>query len=126
MNTGAETIKYCVYDENLPLKTFLKSTTCGTPYTGFIVKKKVLYYYKNRRKGSKENRSAKKLHQEFLELLETYTLKDKKFVAPLKGMVYDTFVSMNEEAIKETKELSNGITAIEMKLDRFEERYVFE
>ena len=35
-------------------------------------------------------------------------------------------VSMNEEAIKETKVLSNGITAIEMKLDRLEERYVFE
>lgn len=126
LNTGTETRKYCVDDENLPLKTFLKSTTCGTPYTGFIVKKKGLYYYKNRRKGSKENRSAKKLHQEFLELLETYKLKDKKFVAPLKEMVYDTFVSMNEEAIKETKELSSGIVALEMKLDRLEERYVFE
>lgn len=126
LNTGTETRKYCVDDENLPLKTFLKSTTCGTPYTGFIVKKKGLYYYKNRRKGSKENRSAKKLHQEFLELLETYKLKDKKFVAPLKEMLYDTFVGMNEEAIKETKELSSGIVAIEMKLDRLEERYVFE
>ena len=126
LNAGAETRKYSLDDENLPLKTFLKSTTCGTPYTGFIVKKKGLYYYKNRRKGSKENRSAKKLHQEFIELLKNYTLNDKKYVAPLKEMVYDSFVSMNEEGIKETVTLTKEITSMENKLDRLEERYVFE
>ncbi len=126
LNSGAETRKYSFDDENLPLKTFLKSTTCGTPYTGFIVKKKELYYYKNRRKGSKENRSAKKLHQEFIDLLNTYTLKDKKYVAPLKEIIYDTFVKMNEEGIKETEKLRKEITTVENKLDRLEERYVFE
>jgi len=126
LNAGAETRKYSFDDENLPLKTFLKSTACGTPYTGFIVKKKGLYYYKNRRKGSKENRSAKKLHKEFLDLLGTYTLKDKKYVAPLKEIIYDTFVKMNEEGIKESERLSKEITVVESKLDRLEERYVFE
>ena len=126
LNAGAETRDYSRDDENLPLKTFLRSTACGTPYTGFIVKKKGLYYYKNRRKGSKENRSAKKLHQEFLELLASYQLKDKKYVAPLKELVYDTFLKMNEEGIKESERLNKEIISIENKLDRLEERYVFE
>ncbi|MCH3884573.1 recombinase family protein [Tenacibaculum aquimarinum] len=126
LNAGAETRDYSRDDENLPLKTFLRSTACGTPYTGFIVKKKGLYYYKNRRKGSKENRSAKKLHQEFLELLASYQLKDKKYVAPLKELIYDTFVKMNEEGIKESERLNKEILSLENKLDRLEERYVFE
>ena len=126
LNAGAETRNYSRDDENLPLKTFLRSTACGTPYTGFIVKKKGLYYYKNRRKGSKENRSAKKLHQEFLGLLALYQLKDEKYIAPLKELVYDTFVKMNEEGIKESERLSKEILNIENKLDRLEERFVFE
>ncbi len=126
LNAGAETRKYSFDDENLPLKTFLKSTVCGTPYTGFVVKKKGLYYYKNRRKGSKENRSAKKLHQEFLQLLKTYTLKDEKFIAPLREMLHYTFVSMNKEAIEDSERLTKEVNAIELKLDRIEERYVFE
>ncbi len=126
LNSAEETRKYCIEDENLPLKTFLKSTTCGTPYTGYIVKKKGLYYYKNRRKGSKENRSAKKLHEEFLELLKKYTLKDKKFVAPLKIMLNDAFVSMNKESIEDSKRFIKEISGLELKLDRLEERYVFE
>ena len=126
LNAGEVPRKYSRDDENLPLKTFLRSTACGTPYTGFIVKKKGLYYYKNRRKGSKENRSAKKLHHEFLELLATYQLKDKKYVAPLKELVYDTFVKMNAEDIKESKRLEKDIESLEAKLERLEERYVFE
>lgn len=126
LNAEAETRKYSFDDENLPLKTFLKSTVCGTPYTGFVVKKKGLYYYKNRRKGSKENRSAKKLHQEFVELLKTYTLKDEKFIAPLREMLHYTFVSMNKEAIEDSERLTKEVNAIELKLDRIEERYVFE
>ena len=126
LNSGAETRNYSRDDENLPLKMFLRSTVCGTPYTGFIVKKKGLYYYKNRRKGSKENRSAKKLHQEFIELLASYQLKDKKYIAPLKKLVYDTFLKMNEEDIKESERLNKEILNLENKLDRLEERYVFE
>ena len=126
LNAGKETRNYSRDDENLPLKTFLRSTACGTPFTGFIVKKKGLYYYKNRRKGSKENRSAKKLHQEFIDLLSTYQLKDKKYVAPLKELVYETFVKMNEDGIKESGRLEKEINTLETKLNRLEERYVFE
>ncbi|WP_208630737.1 hypothetical protein [Maribacter litoralis] len=84
LNSREEGRKYNLDDENLPLKMFVKSTECGTPYTGYVVKKKGLYYYKNRRSGSRENRSAKKLHSSFMTLLENYTLNDAKYIEPLK------------------------------------------
>ena len=118
--------KYSLDDENLPLKTFLKSTACGTPYTGYIVKKKNLYYYKNRRIGSKENRSAKKLHAEFLKVLESFSLEDPKYKAPLKEIIYDTFMKLNQESLKETQLLKKEIAELEIKLERIEERFVFE
>lgn len=126
LNAGAAPRKYSFVNENLPLKTFLKSTACGTPYTGFLVKKKGLYYYKNRRKGSRESRSAKIVHQQFIELLEKYTLKDKKLVAPLKEIVYHTFLSMHKDDLEEAKNISKEIASIEIKLERLEERFVFE
>ena len=62
-------------DENLPLNKFVKGFYCGHTYSGYLVKKKGLYYYKNNRKGSRENISAKKLHQSFIALLEEIEIR---------------------------------------------------
>ena len=37
-------------DDNMPLKRFMKCGVCDTPMTGFLVKKKGLYYYRCRKK----------------------------------------------------------------------------
>ena len=113
-------------DEHLPLKTFIKSLNCKTPYTGYLVRSKNLYYYKNRRKGSKENRSAKKLHQTFIEFLEDYKLKDKKLIEPLKEIITAKFIELNAENIEDAKRVKGDIETIEKRLDRIEERYVYE
>ena len=63
-------------DENLPLNKFVKSFNCGYSYSGYIVKKKGIYYYKNNRKGSKENINAKKLHDSFIVLLQEIQVRD--------------------------------------------------
>ena len=62
-------------DENLPLNKFVKSFNCGSSYSGYLVKRKGLYYYKNNRKGSGENISAKKLHKSFIVLLEEIEIR---------------------------------------------------
>ena len=126
LNSREEGRKYNLDDENLPLKMFVKSTECGTPYTGYVVKKKGLYYYKNRRTGSKENRSAKKLHSSFMALLENYTLSDAKYIEPLKEIIEKTFIDLNKEQIDEAKVLNLKAAELDIKLDRLEERYVFE
>lgn len=118
--------KYTLDDENLPLKMFLRSAICDTPYTGYIVKKKGLYYYKNRRIGSKENRSAKKLHLSFLTHLERFQVKDEKLIEPLKIIIKEKFLALNKDAITDSKRYENDILTIEKKLNRLEERFVFE
>jgi hypothetical protein len=113
-------------DEHLPLKTFVRSLECDTPYTGYLVKSKNLYYYKNRRKGSKENRSAKKLHQTFLEFLGDYQLSDKKYVEPLKELIHNKFLELNSNRIEDEKNTKDDIDKIEKRIARLEERFVFE
>jgi len=56
-------------DENLPLKVFTKCDKCKSSLTGYLVKKKGLYYYKCNKKGCKVNRSAKAMHQLFKKAL---------------------------------------------------------
>jgi DNA invertase Pin-like site-specific DNA recombinase len=113
----------CVH---LPLKKFIKSSDCGTPYTGYLVKKKGLYYYKNNRPGSKENRSAKVMHEKFIETLTSYQLSDKKFIAPMKEIMYHAFRVEHESRILETTVQQKKIIDIANKLERLEERFVFE
>ena len=113
-------------DEHLPLKTFIKSFECKTPYTGYLVRSKNLYYYKNRRKGSKENRSAKKLHQTFIDFLNDYKLQDEKLVEPLKEIITDKFIELNSESIEDAKRIEADIENLQKRLERLEERFVFE
>ena len=51
------------------MKQFLKCEVCGKSITGYLTKKKGLYYYKCNNKGCKNNRSQKLLHKKFEELL---------------------------------------------------------
>ena len=124
LHSGDTPKKYSFDDENLPLKKFVRSSVCGTPYTGFIVKKKGLYYYKNRRKGSKENRSAKKLHAEFLSVLERFKIADKKYIEPLTEIIHDTLIDKNQEALDDQKRLTKELGQLEERINTLERRFV--
>ena len=112
--------------EHLPLKQFVRSADCNTPYTGYLVRKKGLYYYKNNRIGAKENRSARMMHEKFTNLLKNYQIQDKKYIAPIKEVMYYTFKAEHEAKIQETAVQQKQILALSAKLERLEERYVFE
>ncbi|WP_099574041.1 recombinase family protein [Maribacter sp. 4U21] len=124
LHTGDSPKKYSYDDENLPLKMFVRSSICKTPYTGFKVKAKGLYYYKNRRKGSKENRSAKKLHEEFLDVLGRYTIADKKYIEPLTEIIHDTLLDKNQEALEDQKRLVKELNQVKERIDILERRFV--
>ena len=66
-------------NENLPLKLFTKCDKCGQPLTGYLVKKKGLYYYKCNTKGCKVNRSAKAMHEMFRGMLKTFKIGREEF-----------------------------------------------
>ncbi len=124
LHAGDTPKKYSFDDENLPLKKFVRSSVCGTPYTGFIVKKKGLYYYKNRRKGSNENRSAKKLHVEFLNLLGRFKIADRKYIEPLTDIIHDTLIDKNQEVLNDQKRLTKELGQLEERINTLERRFV--
>ncbi len=98
--------------------------SCGTAYTGYLVKKKGLYYYKNNRIGSKENMSAKKMHELFEQLLGGYQIKEKKYIAPLKEMLLQVFIHLHQESINDMTILEKRVGKIEKNLETIEKRFV--
>lgn len=116
--------QYTKDDENLPLKKFVKSDNCGTPYTGYLVKKKGLYYYKNNRIGAKENRSAKLMHELFTQFLANYQLKDEKWKMPLKEVLLQVFIELYQESIDQMIALEKKVSELEGNINTIEKRFV--
>ncbi len=102
-------------NDNLPLKVFVKDAETGIPFTGYIVKKKKLYYYKVNKIGIKINRSANMMHEKFREFLGDYTI-NSAHVEPLQIQLRYTWDNLTESNTGEKKALS-------LKLNEVEEEY---
>ena len=61
---------------NTPLKKYHKCSCCGKHLTGYIVKKKGLWYYKCNTSGCHLNKSAVVVHEEYEKLLSEYALPE--------------------------------------------------
>lgn len=116
--------KYNRDEENLPLKQFVRSGSDNTPYTGYLVKRKGLYYYKCNTIGSKENKSAKQMHELFKSLLSEYVLYDSNAVEPIKKLMIEMCMEMQEESILQTATLESEVSKIEKQLGTIERRFV--
>lgn len=92
-------------NEHLPLKIFVKDAETGVPFTGYVVKKKGLYYYKINKAGINVNRSVKIMHSKFKELLSTIEVR-QSFIAPLKIQLQYTWENLTETNTSEKKRLS--------------------
>jgi site-specific DNA recombinase len=109
--------------EFTPLKHFLKCGECGTPFSGYIVKKKNLYYYKCNRKGCKCNRSAKLINSLFEDYLGNFQIEER-WAQPLKNEFIDYISSVSENSRQNEKQLKSQLTVVEKKIEAIEERYI--
>jgi site-specific DNA recombinase len=116
--------KYSTDDENLPLKQFVHSAAHGTPYTGYIVRRKGLYYYKCNAIGTKENRSAKQMHELFKMYLKQFELVTKDIVEPIKDAMLEVCIELQKESMDNAIALEAQLTKIENNLNTIERRYV--
>ncbi len=123
LNKGSRGYKIKPEEDNLSLKVFLKCDTCDTPMTGYLVKKKGLYYYKCRSKGCAKNRNASVVKGQFEKLLSQYQV-DPKYKDLIALQMEKLFYSLNEEGIQEQKQLKVSLSAVEKKLESVEERYI--
>ena len=115
-------LTHCSQNENLPLKVFMKCGTCNAPMTGYLVKKKGLYYYKCRTKGCKNNKSAKVLHELFSELLGIFQIKNKHIeqIKIATGIVYEAAFKEKSENVKLMK---MKLSEVEKNLETLQERF---
>ena len=111
------------HDEKLPLKGHLICSGCGCNLTGYLVKKKNLFYYKCNTVGCKHNRSALLLHVQFEELLQDNVV-DPKYAAPMIEQYRRVLDHTKEQNASDIKVLKTQCTQIEQKLDKLEERFV--
>ncbi len=109
-------------DINLPLKVFIWCVGCGSPFTGYIVKAKKLYYYKCRKKGCCCNKSAKEIHTKFEALLSEISIKPE-LIDPILFQLERTFDDLNSENKGKEKFLKERLTEAQKKVDVLEEKY---
>ncbi len=109
-------------NEAMPLKVFLKCAECNEGMTGYIVKKKNLYYYKCRTKGCNCNKSAKDMHKLFIDVLTRYSVK-KELLPAIAHQYESSFYKRNKESIdkkaqseKRLKEIDEVIESLDEKL----------
>lgn len=111
-------------NDNLPLKVFVKCDKCRQTLTGYLVKKKGLYYYKcNNTKGCKVNRSAKAMHELFKAVLKSFRI-EKEELHIIKIQLEEQMSVFFKTQIEEAKSLKNRLMETERKLEAIEERFV--
>ncbi len=110
-------------NDNLPLKVFVKCEKCGGYLTGYLVKKKGLYYYKCNTKGCKINRSAKAMHEMFRSVLKTFRIGKEEF-GIIKLQLEEQMAVFFRSQIKEAKLMKNKLAETKRKLEAIEERFV--
>jgi len=108
-------------NEFLPLNVFLKCGQCNQPFTGYIVKRKGIHYYKCRTAGCKCNRNAEALNQKFSQYLTQFQFKPDLMPLlkrQLELILEDSVQSNGEEKKllqRKLKESSNKLEALEDK-----------
>ena len=109
--------------EELPLKQFVKCDCCGTNMTGYLVRKKGLYYYKCNLKGCSNNKSQKSLHEKFENLLVNFTY-EKKLAPVLQKMLLHLLQEKTALNEGDKKALQVELAGLKEKLENLEERFV--
>ncbi len=110
-------------NENLPLKVFTKCDKCGQTMTGYLTKKKGIYYYKCRTKGCKVNRNAKAMHELFRNVLKAFQI-GKEEVEIIKVQLEELMAVFFKSQMENAKSLKAQLTETRKKLNAIEERFV--
>ena len=109
-------------DEQLPLKRFMHCGKCNTPMTGYLVRKKGLYYYKCRVTGCGTNMSAKKSHEQFKVLLSAFEVEEETVELTVEALT-DLFEIALEDQIESQRLIKAKATEVNQRIEAVEERF---
>ena len=108
--------------DDIPLKVFIRCSECNTPFTGYIVKAKNLWYYKCRTIGCKCNKSAKEMHAMFITMLEGYNVKGN-LKEPLLKKLESKWNEINKESYELEASYKKQQSEVKAKIENIEEGY---
>ncbi len=100
----------------------MKCEECGNAYTGYIVKKKKIYYYKCRTIGCKCNQNAEDVNELFEQYLDTYKI-NPELVLPLKQKMHFEFDKLNNSQRERMKNLRTQMADVQQNIDRLDDKY---
>ena len=106
----------------MPLKPTLRCAICGCAYTGYLVTRKRLYYYRCNKRNCKCNKSANQLHEMFSRLLQNYRV-DSTYNGLLKEQLEFTYNNLTEKNTDFKKELTSKLGELETKIKSVKERF---
>lgn len=107
---------------NISLKSFIKCDVCEKPFTGYLVKKKGLYYYKCNTIGCKCNVSAKIMHNMFTDYLEPFRVRPEFYDALLFDLVH-YFEDLTKADVENVKLLKTQLTEVDKKIRILREKH---
>lgn len=109
-------------NDKIPLKVFIKCGECEEPFTGYIMKKRGLYYYKCRTNGCRCNKSAKQMHLQFMDYLGQHSLKEGLLKAFLFNLEHEVGDEVKDYAERENALKCSFIEATK-KVDTIEKKF---
>jgi site-specific DNA recombinase len=111
-------------NDDLPLKGFVSDFESHATFTGYLAKKKGLYYYKANRPGVNVNRSQIKMHELFTKELNKLCI-NKEYWEAMRMQLTLTWNSLTEDKRGEKITYNLKLKEIDEKLNKLEERYAF-
>ncbi len=112
-----------IMNESLPLKRFTKCAECGTPMTGYINRKKKIYYYRCNKKGCNCNVNAKIMKEAFEEQIAQHSI-DTTLIEPLKEQLSLTFSYLNRQNESNRNAIQTRLAELRGKINKVEEKFV--
>lgn len=109
-------------NEALPLKQFIFCARCNERMTGFLVKAKGIYYYKCRTEGCHSCKSAKKMHNLFINEFQELTIKPQ-YMDYIQKVMIGVFDRMTNDTKENESLLKKQKTEVKNKLNKLEERF---
>ena len=120
---------FSLNEENvhIPLKRFMHCAGCGIPLSGYLARKKNIYYYKCKTKACCSNKNAESLNSRFANILEFFKIDvAKDYIDLLVEQVAATFNQLTKNKQSDYLELEKNHQEIKKKIERLEERYIEE
>lgn len=109
-------------NDDLPLKGFAKCAETQSPLTGYLNRKKGIYYYKSREKGKSISKNANQLHELFMGVLKDYHLNPDlatEFQYVFSSIVQEHSRSYTNDLIRLKQNRTEKIKDIEAMEERF-------